>query len=63
MLFIICTKKEKTRVFLFFNFHKMMLIIIKSENCSYTGICFFFAIAKKVLDVISLLTMSKAAIE
>ena len=37
MLDIICTRKEKITVFLFFEIYKMMLIIFKSENCSYTG--------------------------
>ena len=37
MLDIICTRKEKTLVILFFEIYKMMLIIFKSENCSYTG--------------------------
>ena len=37
MLDIICTRKEKTRVILFFEIYDMMLIIFKSENCSYTG--------------------------
>ena len=37
MLDIICTRKEKTRVILFFEIYKMMLIIFKYENCSYTG--------------------------
>ena len=37
MLDIICTRKEKTRVILFFEIYKMVLIIFKSENCSYTG--------------------------
>ena len=37
MLDIICTRKEKTRVILFFEIYKMVLIILKSENCSYTG--------------------------
>ena len=37
MLDIICTRKEKTRVILFFEIYKMMLIIFKSENCGYTG--------------------------
>ena len=37
MLDIICTKKEKTWVILFFEIYKTMLIIFKSENCSYTG--------------------------
>ena len=32
MLDIICTKKEKTRVFLFFKLYKMVLNIIKSER-------------------------------
>ena len=32
MLDIICTKKEKTRVFLFFKLYKMMLNIFKSEQ-------------------------------
>ena len=37
MLDIICTRKEKTQVILFFEIYKMVLIIFKSENCSYTG--------------------------
>ena len=37
MLNTICTRKEKTQVILFFEIYKMMLIIFKSENCSYTG--------------------------
>ena len=37
MLDIICTRKEKTRVILFFEIYKMVLIIFKYENCSYTG--------------------------
>ena len=37
MLDIIHTRKEKTQVILFFEIYKMMLIIFKSENCSYTG--------------------------
>ena len=37
MLDTICTRKEKTRVILFFEIYKIMLIIFKSENCSYTG--------------------------
>ena len=37
MLDIICTRKEKIRVFLFFELYKLVLIIIQSENCSYTG--------------------------
>ena len=36
MLDIICTRKEK-RVILFFEIYKMVLIIFKYENCSYTG--------------------------
>ena len=30
-------RKEKIWVFLFFEIYKMVLIMIKSENCSYTG--------------------------
>ena len=37
MLDIICTRKEKIRVVLFFEIYKRMLIIFKYENCSYTG--------------------------
>ena len=32
MLDIICTRKEKTRVILFFEIYKTVLIIFKSEN-------------------------------
>ena len=41
MLHIICTRKEKTRVFLFFKLYKMVSNILKSErtchgdNCTY----------------------------
>ena len=37
MLDIICTRKEKTWLILFFEIYEMVLIIFKSENCSYTG--------------------------
>ena len=37
MLNTICTRKEKTWEILFFEIYKMVLIIFKSENCSYTG--------------------------
>ena len=37
MLDIICTRKEKTRVILFFEIYKIVLIVFKSENCSYKG--------------------------
>ena len=42
MLDIICTRKEKTRVILFFEIYKMVLIILKSENSRYTGAPPFF---------------------
>ena len=39
MLDIIWRKEEKKkmRIILFFEIYKMVLIIFKSENCSYTG--------------------------
>ena len=48
MLDIICTRKEKTQVFLFFEIYKMVLIIFKSENSRYTGAPPFFLFVKKV---------------
>ena len=48
MLDIICTRKEKTRVILFFAIYKMMLIIFKSENCSYPS--FFFFVIELILN-------------
>ena len=51
MLDIICTRKEKTRVILFFKIYKMVLIILKSENCSYTGDPPCFILFYSVFDI------------
>ena len=54
MLDIICSRKEKTRVFLYFNFYKMMLNIFKSERTCGARELPNLALSRKSLDTAAL---------